>query len=128
MVPMRGSSECTPSEHRTDAGRVDRPGRRARTSYFVGRWACNSLATMNANNLLTVVALAASLLLVLKVPSRLFPVIALVASAIEVLRAFGILSLKVPVIGAALLFGGAMVVGGVGSWIKSSGKVPVTAA
>jgi hypothetical protein len=32
------------------------------------------------------------------------------------------------VIGAALLFGGAMVVGGVGSWIKSSSKVPVTAA
>lgn len=83
---------------------------------------------MNANNLLTVVALAASILLVVKVPSRLFPVIALVASAIEVLRAFGILTLKVPVIGAALLFGGAMVVGGVGSWIKSSGKVPVTAA
>ena len=99
-----------------------------RASYFVGRWACNSLATMHANNLLTVVALAASILLVLKVPSRLFPVIALVASAIEVLRAFGILSLKVPVIGAALLFGGAMVVGGVGSWIKSSGKVAVTAA
>ncbi len=83
---------------------------------------------MNANNLLTVVALAASILLVLKVPSRLFPVIALVASAIEVLRAFGILSFKVPVIPAALLFGGAMVVGGVGSWIKSSSKVPVTAA
>ena len=83
---------------------------------------------MHANNLLPVVALAASVLLVLKVPGRLFPVIALVASAIEVLRAFGILSLKVPVIGAALPFGGAMVVGGVGSWIKSSKKLPVTAA
>jgi hypothetical protein len=83
---------------------------------------------MNANNLVTVVALAASVLLVLKVSGRLFPVIALVASAFEVLRAFGILSLKVPVIGAAVLFGGAMVVGGAGSWIKSSGKVPVTAA
>ena len=83
---------------------------------------------MHANNLLTVVALAASILLVLKVPSRLFPVIALVATAVEVLRAFGIFSFKVPVIGAALLFGGAMVVGGVGSWIKASNKVPVTAA
>src|SRR5436189_6412931 len=83
---------------------------------------------MHSNNLLTVVALAASILLVLKVPGRLFPLIALVASGFEVLRAFGILSLKVPVIGAALLFGGAMVVGGVGSWIKSSNKVPVTAA
>ena len=83
---------------------------------------------MHANNLFTLVALAASVLLVLKVPGRLFPLIALVASAIEVLRGFGILSLKVPVVGAAVLFGGAMVVGGVGSWIKSSHKVPVTAA
>lgn len=93
-----------------------------------GRERAVSLATMNANNLLTVVALAASILLMLKASSRLFPVIALVASAIEVLRAFGIVSFKVPVIGAALLFGGAMVVGGVGSWIRASNKVPVTAA
>src|SRR5947207_15600222 len=83
---------------------------------------------MHVNNLPVVVALAASVLLLLKVPGRLFPLIALVASAIEALRAFGILSLKVPVIGAAVLFGGAMVVGGAGSWIKSSSKVPVTAA
>jgi hypothetical protein len=83
---------------------------------------------MHTSNLLIVVALAASVLLVFKVPGRLFPLIALVGSAIEALRAFGILSLKVPVIGAAVLFGGAMVVGGVGSWIKSSSKVPVTAA
>jgi hypothetical protein len=83
---------------------------------------------MHANSLLTVMALAASVLLVIKVRGRLFPLIALVASVIEVLRAYGILSLRVPVIGAAVLFGGAMVVGGVGSWIRSSGKVPVTAA
>jgi hypothetical protein len=83
---------------------------------------------MHINNLPMVVALAASILLVFKGAGRLFPVIALVACVFEVLRAFGILSLKIPVIGAAVLFGGAMVVGGVGSWIKSSHKVPVTAA
>ena len=83
---------------------------------------------MHVNNLPTLVALAASILLVLKVPARLFPIIALVASAIEALRAFGIVSFKVPAIGAAVLFGAAMVVGGVGSWIKSSNKVAVTAA
>jgi hypothetical protein len=83
---------------------------------------------MHINNLPGVLALAASVLLVLKVPARLFPLIALVASGIDVLRSFGILTLKVPVIGAAMLFGGLMVVGGAGSWIKSSGKVPVTAA
>jgi hypothetical protein len=83
---------------------------------------------MHANNLLIVVALAASVFLVLQAHGRVFAIVALVATAIEALRAFGILSLKVPVIGAALLFGGAMVVGGVGSWLKSSSKVPVTAA
>jgi hypothetical protein len=83
---------------------------------------------MHLNNLPILVALAASVLLVLKVPARLFPVIALVASAIETLRAFGIVSFKVPAIGAAVLFGAAMVVGGAGSWIKSSNKVAVTAA
>jgi hypothetical protein len=83
---------------------------------------------MHTSNLLIVVALASSVLLVVKVPGRLFPLIALVASAIEVLRAFGILSLKVPIIGASVLFGGAMVVGGVGSWLKASSKFPVTAA
>jgi len=83
---------------------------------------------MHLNNLPILVALAASVLLVLKVPARLFPVIALAASAIETLRAFGVVSFKVPAIGAAVLFGAAMVVGGAGSWIKSSNKVAVTAA
>ena len=83
---------------------------------------------MHVNNLFPLVAVAASVLLLFKGAGRLFPAIALVGSIFEALRAFGILSLKVPVIGAAVVFGGAMVVGGVGSWIKTSHKVPVTAA
>jgi|SRR5438034_11645347 len=83
---------------------------------------------MPASTIPVIVALLASVALVAKVPARLFPVIALVASGVEALRAFGYLSFKVPVIGAATLLGGAMLIGGAGSWIKSSGKVPVTAA
>jgi hypothetical protein len=64
-----------------------------------------------------VVALAASVALLFRVRGRLFPVIALAGSAF-----------KVPVIGTALLFGGAMMIGGIGSWMKSTSKVPVTAA
>jgi uncharacterized membrane protein YjjB (DUF3815 family) len=75
-----------------------------------------------------VVALAASILLLLQVRPRLFPVIAVVGSGAEVLRTFGLLSFKVPVIGGALLFGAAMVVGGVGCWLKSTARVAVTAA
>lgn len=83
---------------------------------------------MNVGTLPLLVALGASILLLAKLPARLFPIIALVGTGMEVLRAFGILSFKVPVVGAALLFGGAMVVGGIGSWVKSSGKATVTAA
>jgi hypothetical protein len=80
------------------------------------------------NALPALIALGASLLLVLRVPARLFPIIALVASGLEVLRAMAILNVKVPVVGAATLFTVAMVVGGAGSWLKASSKIPVTAA
>jgi hypothetical protein len=73
-------------------------------------------------------ALAAAIVLVLKTSPRLFPIIALVGSALEALRAMAYLNLRVPGIGAATLFALAMVVGGAGSWHKSGGKLPVTAA
>src|SRR4051794_4956608 len=73
-------------------------------------------------------ALVASVVLLFKVPVRVFPVIALVACGLEALRAFNVLSFKVPVIGAAVLLGAAMVVGAVGSWVKSQARLPVTAA
>ena len=74
------------------------------------------------------IALACSILLVARSPARLFPLIALAGCAMELLRALGILSLKVPVVGAALLFAAAMAVGGVGSWVKAGSKPLVTAA
>lgn len=83
---------------------------------------------MNLSQVPLLAALAASVVLLFKVPVRVFPFIALLATAIEVLRAFGVLSFKVPTIGAAALFGAAMVVGAVGSWVKSTSRAPVTAA
>jgi hypothetical protein len=80
------------------------------------------------NALPALTALAASIVLLFKLSARLFPVIALIASALELLRALAMLNLKVPVIGAVALFGAAMLLGGAGSWVKSSGKIPVTAA
>ena len=73
-------------------------------------------------------ALGASIILLLRTSARLFPTVALVGSGLEVLRAMAILNVKVPVIGALVLFALAMVVGGVGSWLKTSAKIPVTAA
>jgi hypothetical protein len=74
------------------------------------------------------VALAASLLLIVKVRPKVFPAIALVASGVEVLRGFGLLSFKVPVIGALVLFGALLAVGGAGSWMKAGSKVATSAA
>jgi hypothetical protein len=73
-------------------------------------------------------AVLGSVVLLVKSPARLFPIIALAGSGLELLRALAILNLKVPVIGAALLFALAMVVGGAGSWAKGGSKPLVTAA
>jgi hypothetical protein len=83
---------------------------------------------MNLFLLPVALAVACSVFLVAKVPARLFPVIALVGSALELLRALAILNLKVPVIGAALLFALLMVIGGGGSWAKAGSKPAVSAA
>lgn len=83
---------------------------------------------MHMQSALMLVAVAASILLLLKVRPRLFPAIALVASAVEVLRGFGHISFKVPVVGAATLLGALVVIGGAGSWMKSSSKVATSAA
>ena len=83
---------------------------------------------MNLFLLPILAAVACSVLLVARSPARLFPIVALVGSTLELLRAMAVLNLKVPVIGAALLFAAAMVVGGVGSWAKAASKPTVTAA
>ena len=83
---------------------------------------------MRMENAPMVVALAASILLLLRVRPKVFPAVALVASGVEVLRGFGFLSFKVPVIGAAALFGALLLVGGAGSWMKAGSKVATSAA
>jgi hypothetical protein len=83
---------------------------------------------MNLFLLPILAAVACSVLLVAKSAARLFPIIALVGSALELLRAMAILNLKVPMIGAALLFAALIVIGGAGSWTKAASKPTVTAA
>jgi hypothetical protein len=80
------------------------------------------------NAMPALIALAASIYLLMRLPARLFPIVAVVASGLEVLRAMAMLNVKIPVVGAAALFAAAMVVGGAGSWLKASSKLPTTAA
>jgi hypothetical protein len=74
------------------------------------------------------IALAASILLLMRLQARLFPIVAVIGSALEVLRAMAIINMKVPVIPAATLFCLLIVVGGVGTWWKTTSRIPVTAA
>jgi hypothetical protein len=83
---------------------------------------------MSLQNAPLLAALAASVVLVLRVRPRLFPVMALVASGVEVLRGFKLLSFQVPVVGTAVVFGALLLIGGAGSWVKSSNKVATSAA
>jgi hypothetical protein len=83
---------------------------------------------MNTAAVLVVAALAASIVLVMQIRARLFPVIALAASGIEGLLVFRVLRFSLGSINLMLVLGAALVVAGVAIWMKTSGKTPVTAA
>jgi hypothetical protein len=83
---------------------------------------------MSIGTVLVLVALAASILLVLQSQSRLFPVIAVVASGIEALFVFKLITVRVKGLDIWLVLGIAMVVAGTLCWLKSSGRNEVTAA
>lgn len=78
--------------------------------------------------ILILVALAASLLLVLRGGSRLWPTIALAASGVEAALAFGVLSLALKGIPLALILAAALAASGVLSWLGATAKDNVTAA
>ncbi len=73
-------------------------------------------------------AAASSIVLLLQHRARLFPVIALVASGLELLMAFGFLHFSLGSISTLLVLGAALIVGGVGVYLKASGKPVVSAA
>ena len=83
---------------------------------------------MNIGSLMVLAALGASIVLFMQIKARLFPVIALAASALEALLVFRVLSFSLGGLNLMLVLGGALVVAGVLIWTKTSGKIPVTAA
>jgi hypothetical protein len=74
------------------------------------------------------IALLASVVLVARHRPLLFPVIALVVSSLEVLRALGVAHLSVAKIPLALVFGAALAVAGVGVFARSGDKSSIAAA
>jgi hypothetical protein len=83
---------------------------------------------MSVATLMVLAALAASLVLVVQATARLFPVIALVASGIETLLAFKIVSFSVSGISVYLVLAAALLVSGGITWFQSESKPIVTAA
>jgi hypothetical protein len=83
---------------------------------------------MNMPTVLVVAALVASVVLLMQIKARLFPAIALAASGLEALLVFRVLKFSLGSINLMLVLGGALVVAGVAVWMKTSSKMPVTAA
>ena len=67
---------------------------------------------MSQATILALVALAASVLLLLKKESRLWAIVAVVAAGIMVAAAFGLLSISIAGLDLGLILGGALVVAG----------------
>ena len=77
---------------------------------------------------LAVLALVASVVLLARHRPLLFPVIAIVVSGLEVLRAFGLAHVSVAKIPLALVFGAALAVAGVGVFARSGDKASIASA
>jgi hypothetical protein len=70
---------------------------------------------------------AASLILVAQHRPLLFPALAAVASACQLLVAFHLLHISVEKVPLGALFGGMLALGGLGSWARAGGKLTISA-
>lgn len=78
--------------------------------------------------LLSCLALLGSVVLALRHRPVLFPVIALVVSGLEVLRAFGLAHISIARFPLALIFGATLVVAGVAVYLRTSLKSAIAGA
>jgi hypothetical protein len=83
---------------------------------------------MTIDKLMVLVALAASVVLVTQASARLFPVVALVASGLEALLMFRIITFSISGVNMFLILAVALLVAGGVSWVQTESKTPVTAA
>ena len=74
------------------------------------------------------VALVASLILVLQVPAKLFPVIALLASGVQALLAFDVISFSVRGVNLGFVLAVTLLVCAAIVWARNGQKATVTAA
>lgn len=83
---------------------------------------------MTVATVMVLAAVAASLVLVTQASARLFPIIALVASSLEALLVFKVVTFSVSGVNLGLVLAVALLVAGGVSWVQTESKTPVTAA
>jgi hypothetical protein len=77
---------------------------------------------------LAALALLGSVVLVVRHRPLLFPIIALIVSVIEVLMVFGLVHISVVRVPLGFIFGAALVLAGVGTYLKSMNRAAIAAA
>src|SRR5688572_6237759 len=83
---------------------------------------------MTIDKLMVLLALAGSIVLVTQASARLFPIIALVASGLEALLMFRIVTFSVSGVNIFLVLAIGLLIGGGVSWVQTESKHTVTAA
>jgi hypothetical protein len=83
---------------------------------------------MSLHTAQTLVALAASVVMLLQVPAKLFPAIATLAAALEALLAFQLISFSVRGINLGFVLGVTLIVCAVIVWARNGQKAAVTAS
>ena len=86
------------------------------------------LTRMSLHTAQTLVALAASVVMLLQVPAKLFPAIALLASSVEALMAFGLISFGIRGINRGFVLGVTLLVCAVIVWARNGQKAAGTAS
>ena len=83
---------------------------------------------MSSAVVLSVVALVASILLVMRFKSRLYPVVAAIVAGLEVALALGLVSFGIKGISLTLVLGAILLVAGVLCFLKASGKTSIASS
>ena len=83
---------------------------------------------MSIATLLVLTAVVSSVVLVTQATARLWPLVALVASGLEALLAFGVVRFSVAGLNVGFVLAVALLVGAGASWMTAGSKAAVTAA
>ena len=86
------------------------------------------MAAMSLPTVQIVIALVASVVLLLQIPAKLFPALALLASGLEALLVFRIVQFSIRGVDLWLVLGAVLVVAAAIVWARNDNKLGVTAA